>query len=70
MLMSAELLLLAVNLGFLFISITHDDILGQVMSLYLLLVAGAESALGLSILLIYYRLTGTAKIDFLSKVKG
>ena len=55
MLMSIELMLLAVNFNFLVFSVYVDDLLGQVFSLFILTVAAAESAIGLSLLVIYYR---------------
>ena len=53
MLMSIELMLLAVNLNFVIFSVYLDDLLGQVFSIFILTVAAAESAIGLSILVIY-----------------
>lgn len=51
-----EILLLSVNYNLIIFSITHNDIMGQIFALFLLIVAGVESALGLSILILYYRL--------------
>ena len=55
MLMSIELMLLSVNLNFIFFSVYHKDMIGQIISLYILTVAAAESAIGLSIFTIYYK---------------
>ena len=55
MLMSIELMLLAVNCNFLVFSMYIDDVLGQVFSLFILTVAAAESSIGLALLVIYYR---------------
>ena len=52
MLMSIELMLLAVNLNFLLFSVYLDDLVGQLFALLLLTVAAAESAIGLALLLI------------------
>jgi NADH-quinone oxidoreductase subunit K len=69
-LMSIELLLLAVNLNFLMFSLLLDDMIGQVFSLFILTVAAAESAIGLAILVVYYRLRGIISIDIITSIKG
>ena len=63
MLMSIELMLLAVNLNFIIFSVYLDDLLGQVFSIFILTVAAAESAIGLSILVIYSRIKGSLAIE-------
>lgn len=68
-LMSIELLLLGININFVVFSVYLDDILGQVFSLLVLTVAAAESALGLAILVIFYRLRGVISIQDLSLLK-
>ena len=68
--MSIEIMLLAINLNFIFFSIYLDDIMGQIFSLYILTVAAAESAIGLAILVVYYRLRGVISIDNISLLKG
>jgi NADH:ubiquinone oxidoreductase subunit K len=70
MLMSIELMLLAVNFNFLVFSVYLDDVLGQVFSLFILTVAAAESAIGLALLVIYYRARGTISVDFIHLLKG
>ena len=70
MLMSIELMLLAVNMNFLVFSVYLDDVLGQVFALFVLTVAAAESAIGLALLVIYYRIRGTISIEFLNKLRG
>ena len=70
MLMSLELMLLAINFNFIIFSFFLDDIVGQIFALFVLTVAAAESALGLAILLIYYRIRGTVSIDFVNLLKG
>jgi len=57
-LMSIELLLLSLNLNFNLFSIYLDDLYGQIFSLNILTVAAAESAVGLAIIILYYRLYG------------
>ena len=68
--MSIEIMLLAVNLNFIFFSVYLDDIIGQMFALYVLTVAAAESAIGLAILVVYYRLRGVIAIDNISSLKG
>ena len=70
MLMSIELMLLAVNLNFLFFSVALDDVLGQVFALFSLTVAAAESAIGLALLVVYYRVRGTVAVEFINLIKG
>jgi len=70
MLMSIELMLLAVNLNFLLFSVYLDDILGQVFALLILTVAAAESAIGLALLVVYYRIRGTIAVEFINLIKG
>ena len=62
MLMSIELMLLAVNCNFLIFSMYLDDVLGQLFSLFILTVAAAESSIGLALLVIYYRARGTVAV--------
>jgi NADH-quinone oxidoreductase subunit K len=61
--MSIELMLLGINLNYLFISFYIDYIMGQVFALLILTVAAAESAIGLAIIVVYYRLRGNISID-------
>jgi NADH-quinone oxidoreductase subunit K len=68
--MSIELMLLSVNLLFIFLSIYLDDIIGQIFSLYILTIAAAESSIGLALIVIYYRLRGTISVDYISSIKG
>lgn len=70
LLMAVELMLLAINFNFIICSVFLDDILGQLFALLVLTVAAAESAIGLAILVIYYRLRGTIAIEFIDLMKG
>lgn len=70
MLMSIELMLLAVNLNFLMFSVYLDDLVGQVFALLILTVAAAESAIGLALLVVYYRVRGTIAVEFINLLKG
>ena len=69
-LMSLELILFSINLNFIFFSLYLDDLIGQMFALYILTVAAAESAIGLAILVVYYRLRGIIAIDNISTLKG
>ena len=64
MLISIEIMLLAITFLILVSSLTFDDILGQVYSIYIIAIAGAESAIGLGILVAFYRLRGSIAIEF------
>ena len=70
MLMSIELMLLAVNMNFLVFSVYLDDMIGQLFSILILTVAAAESAIGLALLVIYYRVRATIAVEFISLLKG
>lgn len=70
MLMSIELMLLAVNLNFLIFSVFLDDMMGQLFALFILTVAAAESAIGLAILVVYYRVRGTVAVELINLIKG
>lgn len=61
-LMSIELLLLSINLNFLYFSIYIDDIIGQIFSLFILTVAAAESAIGLALMIIFFKIYGDISI--------
>ena len=68
-LMSIELILLSINLNFIFFSVYLDDILGEIFALIILTVAAAESAIGLAIMIVYFRIHNTIlihKINLLS----
>jgi len=69
-LMSIELMLLAINLNFVIFSIYLDDITGYVFVLFILTIAAAESAIGLAILTVYYRLKNTIQIDKIKNIKS
>ena len=70
MLMSIDLMLLAINLLFIIYSCILDNLIGQVFALYVLVVAAAESAIGLSILVAYYRVRGTISVKFINLLRG
>jgi len=70
MLMSIELMLLAVNLNFVIFSVFLDDVIGQIFALFVLTVAAAESAIGLAILVVYYRIRSTVSIEYINLLKN
>ncbi len=70
MLMSIELMLLATNINFVAFSSDFHDMVGQVFSLFILTVAAAEAAIGLAILVVYYRQHRSIRVDDLSQMKG
>ena len=70
LLMSIELMLLSINFLLITVSTLLDNIHGQVFALYILVVAAAESAIGLSILIAYYRVRGTISVKFTNLLKG
>ena len=69
-LMAIELMLLAVNLNLVAFSRALQDLSGQVFTIFVLTVAAAEAAIGLAILVIYFRNRGTIKVDDISLMKG
>jgi len=69
-LMSVELMLLAVNLNLVAFSAFLGDLTGQVFALMVLTVAAAEAAIGLAILVVYYRNRGTIEVDDINLMKG
>ena len=69
-LMSIELMLLAVNINLVSFSIFLNDLNGQVFALFILTVAAAEAAIGLAIIVVYYRNSGTIRVEEIDKLKG
>ena len=69
-LMCIELILLAVNINLVSFSIFLNDINGQVFALFILTVAAAESAIGLAIIVAYYRNAGTIRVEEINSLKG
>jgi NADH-quinone oxidoreductase subunit K len=61
---------LAVNFNFIIFSVFLDDIVGQIFALFVLTVAAAESAIGLAILVVYYRIRGTVSIEYINLLKN
>ena len=69
-LMSVELILLAVNINFVAFSSYLGDLVGQVFALFILTVAAAEAAIGLAILVVYFRNRGTIAVEDVNLMKG
>jgi NADH-quinone oxidoreductase subunit K len=69
-LMAVELILLAVNINLVAFSAELGDLAGQVFALMILTVAAAEAAIGLAILVIFYRNRGTIAVDDVNMMKG
>ena len=65
--MSIELLLLAVNLNFAAFSIYLDDMMGQIFILFVLTIAATESAIGLAVITVFYRLKNSIQLDPIRK---
>ena len=69
-LMSIELMLLAVNINLVAFSLELGDMVGQVFALFVLTVAAAEAAIGLAILVVYFRQRGTIEVEDINLMKG
>jgi NADH-quinone oxidoreductase subunit K len=69
-LMAIELILLAVNLNFVAFSAFLHDLTGQIFAMFVLTVAAGEAAIGLAILVIYFRRRGTIAVDDVNRMKG
>lgn len=69
-LMSLELMLLAVNINMVSFSVYLEDLVGQVFSMFILTVAAAEAAIGLAILVIYHRRRQTIDVEDMSAMRG
>ena len=69
-LMSIELILLAVNINLVSFSIYLQNLVGQVFAMFILTVAAAEAAVGLAIIVIYYKNKGSINVEQISSLKG
>lgn len=69
-LMSVELMLLAVNINLVSFSTHLGDLVGQVFTMFVLTVAAAEAAIGLAILVVYYRNRASIAVDDINAMKG
>jgi NADH-quinone oxidoreductase subunit K len=69
-LMAVELMLLAVNINLVAFSAYLGDLVGQVFAMFVLTVAAAEAAIGLAILVVYFRNRGSIEVDDINMMKG
>ena len=69
-LMSIELILLAVNINMVSFSIYLQNLVGQVFTMFILTVAAAEASVGLAIIVIYYKNKGSINVEDISSLKG
>jgi NADH-quinone oxidoreductase subunit K len=69
-LMSIELMLLAVNINFVAFSAFLNDLVGQIFAMFVLTVAAAEAAIGLAILVVYFRNRGSIAVEDINLMKG
>ena len=68
--MSIELILLAVNINFVAFSVSLGDLTGQLFAMFILTVAAAEAAIGLAILVVYFRNRGSIAVEDINLMKG
>jgi NADH-quinone oxidoreductase subunit K len=68
--MSIELMLAGISFSQLTLSIFLDDIVGQLFTIFILTVAAAESAIGLAILVVYHKLSGTIEVSRINLLRG
>ena len=69
-LMSIELILLAVNINLVSFSIFTQDLTGQIFAMFILTVAAAEAAIGLAIIVVYYRNKGSIRVEGINSLRG
>lgn len=70
LLMSIELMLLSININFVAFSVYLHDMVGQIFSIFILTVAGAEAAIGLAILVVFFNNSKTIEIEDISSLRG
>ena len=68
--MSVELMLLAININFVAFSSFLNDMVGQIFTMFILTVAAAEAAIGLAIVVVFFRNRGTIAVEEISQLKG
>jgi NADH-quinone oxidoreductase subunit K len=69
-LMSIELILLSVNINFIAFSVYSGDLAGQIFAMFTLTVAAAEAAIGLAILVVFFRNLGSIEVQHINKLRG
>jgi NADH-quinone oxidoreductase subunit K len=65
-----ELMLLSLNIFFVIISVYENNLIGELVALFVLNIAAAESSIGLALVLLYYRLVKSINIDYITLLKG
>ncbi len=70
LLMSVELMLIAVNINLVAFSVYLQDIVGQIFTMFILTVAASEAAIGLAILVVFFRNKGSIHVDDINTLKG
>nr|YP_010316762.1 NADH dehydrogenase subunit 4 [Batrachospermum sp.]UNB13415.1 NADH dehydrogenase subunit 4 [Batrachospermum sp.] len=70
MLMSLEIMFLALSFNWILSSVYLDDVMGQIFALLILTVTAAESSIGLAILVVYYRIRSTVTVELMNLTKG
>lgn len=69
-LMSVELILISVNINLVSFSVYLNDVVGQIFSMFVLTVAAAEAAIGLAILVVFFRNKGSIRVEDINELKG
>lgn len=70
MLMAIELMLLGVSISFVGFSNMHNDLEGQIFTIFVLTTAAAEAAIGLAIMIVYYKQRGSIFVDDMNQLRG
>lgn len=70
LLICIEIMLLSLSLNFLIISYFNTSIIGQIISIFIITIAAVESAIGLSIMISFYKIKGSISLRFLNMLKG
>jgi len=69
-LLSLEIMLLSVNINFVIFSVISDDIMGQIYAIFILAIAAAETAIGLALVVMYYKIRGGISMDLINLLKS
>lgn len=69
-LLSLEIMLLAVNINLVLFSVLNDDIMGQIYAILILAIAAAETAIGLALVVLYYKIRGGISMDLIKLLKS
>jgi NADH-quinone oxidoreductase subunit K len=69
-LLSLEIMLLSVNINLVLFSVLNDDIMGQIYAILILAIAAAETAIGLALVVLYYKIRGGISMDLIKLLKS